>query len=73
LDYTELVERVGWGEEFSFYYHEERYWISRNENGYYLTREKDSFTQSFKNPEELFKYGRIEGKTILELWNLIEI
>lgn len=72
MDYHELVERVGWGEEFSFYFQNECYWISKNEEGYYLTREKDSLTQSFRTSEELFQEGRINGKTIFELWELIE-
>lgn len=72
MDYNELVERVGWGEEFSFYYQDEQYWISRNENGLYLTREKDSYYQSFKTSEDLFLNGRIDGQSIKDLWNLIE-
>jgi hypothetical protein len=73
LDYNELVERVGWGEEFTFFYQDERYWISRNENGLYLTREKDRYYQSFKTSEDLFLNGRIDGQSIKDLWNLIEI
>ncbi|WP_019421386.1 hypothetical protein [Paenibacillus sp. OSY-SE] len=73
MEYSELVQRVGWGEEFQFYYQNEEYWISTNKEGYYLTRGKDSFTQSFQTAEELFKEGRIDGETILELWGLIEI
>jgi hypothetical protein len=72
LEYNELVQRVGWGEEFQFYYQDEEYWISTNKEGYYLTRGEDSFSQSFLTSEELFKEGRIDGKSILELWNLIE-
>ncbi|WP_245640150.1 hypothetical protein [Paenibacillus dakarensis] len=44
MEYAELVQRVGWGEEFQFYYKNEQYWISTNEEGYYLTRGKDSYT-----------------------------
>ncbi|MCE5170974.1 hypothetical protein LQV63_16850 [Paenibacillus profundus] len=73
MEYSELVQRVGWGEEFQFYYQNEEYWISTNKEGYYLTRGKDSFTQSFQTAEELFKEGRIDGETILELWGLVEI
>ncbi|MGG3453570.1 hypothetical protein [Paenibacillus rhizolycopersici] len=73
LDYAELVQRVGWGEEFQFYYENEEYWISINKEGYYLTRGKDSYTQSFSTAEELFRRGQVEGKIIFEIWDLIEI
>lgn len=46
-EFMELQERIGWGEEFSFDYKETEYWISKNEDGYYLTRSKDSMTQDF--------------------------
>ncbi|MCY9517151.1 hypothetical protein [Paenibacillus apiarius] len=73
MEYAELVQRVRWGEEFQFYYKNEEYWISTNEEGYYLTRGMDSYTQSFQSAEGLFKEGQIDGKTILEIWDLIEI
>jgi len=73
VGYTELVQRVGWGEEFQFYYLGDEFWISRNKEGLYLTKGKNSFTQSFLTAEELFKNARIDGKTIFELWEMIEI
>ncbi|WP_046213994.1 hypothetical protein [Paenibacillus wulumuqiensis] len=72
MDYNEFVERVGWGEEFFFYYKNEKYWISRNEHGLYLTRERDSYYQAFKSSQDLFLNGTIDGKPIKDLWNLIE-
>ncbi|MDN4620155.1 hypothetical protein QCD85_18725 [Paenibacillus sp. PsM32] len=71
--YEDLIKRVGWGEEFSFYYQDNRYWISSNNDGYYLTREKDSFSQSFHTSKELFDLGEIEGKSFKEVWNVIDI
>ncbi|WP_410771301.1 hypothetical protein [Fontibacillus sp. BL9] len=73
MEYVELVQRVEWGEEFQFYYQNEEYWISTNKEGYYLTRGKDSYTQSFRTAEELFNEGQIDGKTLLEIWDLIII
>lgn len=73
MDYAELVQRVGWGEEFQFYYQNGGYWISVNKQGYYLTRGMDSYTQSFATAEELFRRGQIDGKTIFEIWELVEI
>ena len=70
--YEELKERVGWGEEFLFYYHNEEYWISQNSPERYLTRSRGSITQVFQSTEELFENGRIEGKSLLEIWDDIK-
>lgn len=72
MTYEELIEHVGWGEEFSFYYKNEQYWISQNGSVRYLTRVKGSETQEFKNTQELFEYGRVEGKSLLEIWEDIK-
>lgn len=73
MDYEELKQRVAMGEEFQFYYRDESFWISRNKDGYYLTRVRDSYSQSFKTSNELFEDGRIDEKSIQELWGEIEI
>ena len=72
MTYEELIERVNWGEEFPFKYNNEQYWISQNKDGHYLTRVSDSYTQEFKTTAELFEKGRIEGKSILEIWSYIQ-
>ena len=61
-------KRVGWGEEFLFYNNNEEYWISQSGAKRYLTRVRGSVTQEFQTTEELFKKGRIEEKTLLEIW-----
>ncbi len=61
------------GEEFQFFLHDESYWISQNSNGFYLTRETDSFSQSFNTADELFQNGKIDGKPIIELWDKVEL
>lgn len=71
MTYEELIERVTWGEEFSFKYNNEQYWISQNKDGRYLTRVSDSYTQKFKTTKELFEKGKIEGKSIFEIWDSI--
>ena len=53
------------GEELSFLYNSEEWWISRlysEEKSYLVTRSKDSFTQEFATAEELFSNGMINGK-----------
>ncbi|MFP7170750.1 hypothetical protein [Terribacillus halophilus] len=73
MNIEEFKQRVAMGEEFQFYYKNESYWISRNKEGFYLTRVQDSYSQSFKTSEELFREGRIEKKTFHEIWDEIEI
>ncbi|MCR6095410.1 hypothetical protein HXA31_11655 [Salipaludibacillus agaradhaerens] len=73
MNYNELKARVQMGEEFQFYYLKASYWISKNKNGYYLTRVRDSFSQSFLSSEELFKKGQIYGHKISEIWSEIDI
>ena len=71
MTYEELTERVTWGEEFPFKFNNEEYWISQNKDGRYLTRVSDGYTQEFKTTAELFESGRIEGKSIQEIWSFI--
>lgn len=73
LDFDEFAQRVAMGEEFQFYYKNEGYWISRNNESFYLTRVQDSSSQTFKTSEDLFKEGRIENKTIHELREELEV
>lgn len=70
--YLEIKERVGWGEEFWFRYKGKEYWISQNEPKRYLTKVEGSETQEFLSTEELFLLGRVEGKSLLEIWDEIE-
>ena len=69
MNYGALVEMVGLGDEYDFTYNNDDYWISCNQNGHHLTRVRDSHTQSFKTTDELFADGRIEGKTIADIWD----
>ncbi|MFJ8257402.1 hypothetical protein ACIQ4Z_08920 [Peribacillus asahii] len=67
-EFIELKERVAIGEEFSFNYKNDEYWISQNPDRYYLTRVKDSFTQEFNTSEVLFENGTIEGRLLSEIY-----
>ncbi|UTR13511.1 hypothetical protein MM221_12840 [Salipaludibacillus sp. LMS25] len=68
----ELIQMVSCGMEYNFYLKDEEYWISHNESKYYLTRVKDSYSQAFATSEELFKKGRIDGASLIELWDKIK-
>ena len=70
MEYKEFVKRVGWGEEFPFYIKGKGYWISNSKHGYHLSHSESDY-QDFKTAEELFQYAKINGKTILELWDII--
>ncbi|QTH45392.1 hypothetical protein J4772_13845 [Cohnella sp. LGH] len=72
MDYSELMQLVSCGMEYNFYVETEEYWISHNENGYYLTRVRDSHSQEFRTAGDLFENGRINGKSLLELWDDIK-
>jgi hypothetical protein len=73
MTFKEFKERVEMGEEFQFYYLNESYWISQNHEGFYLTREKDGYSQSFSSAEELFENAKINDRKIIEIWSEIDI
>ena len=72
MSYEEIKERVGWGEEFLFCYNNEQYWISQKNPKRLLTRVRGSVKKEFKSTEELFENGRIEGKSLFEIWDDIK-
>lgn len=69
--YSELAERISWGEEFLFVYENEHYWISQNGNGHFFTRVSDGNTQEFKTAQDLLDNARIKNKSIHLLWDKI--
>ena len=71
MNYEELEERLAWGEELSFEHRDIRYWMSHNAEGHYLTR-CGGETQQFKTWQEMLQNGKIDGMTILELWDEIK-
>lgn len=66
--WTTVQEAIDEGQELSFDYKGEEWWISRvdEELSFLLTRSSDSYTQYFKTAEELYMKGMIEGKTFIE-------
>ncbi|MCK1985759.1 MULTISPECIES: hypothetical protein [Peribacillus] len=67
-EFIEFQEGIAIGEEYSFIYQNEEYWISQNPGSYYLTRVRGAYTQEFKTSEALFKYGTIEEKLLSEIY-----
>lgn len=63
-EFIEFQEGIAIGEEYSFIYQNEEYWISQNPGADYLTRVRGSYTQEFEASEALFKNGTIEGRLL---------
>lgn len=66
--WTTVQEAIDEGQELSFDYKGEEWWISRvdGELSFLLTRSSDSYTQYFKTAEELYTKGMIEGKPFID-------
>ncbi|WP_144554308.1 hypothetical protein [Peribacillus simplex] len=71
-EFIEFQEGIAIGEEYSFTYQKEEYWISQNPGAYYLTRVRGSYTQEFETSEALFKDGTIDRKLLSEIYMDIE-
>ncbi|QOV11182.1 hypothetical protein [Viridibacillus arvi] len=71
-EFIKFQEGIAIGEEYSFTYLNEEYWISHNPGACYLTRVRGSFTKEFETSEALFKNGTIEGKLLSEIYMNIQ-
>jgi len=72
--FEELKADLDIGHEVEFYYQEDRYSISCNKEGWYLTKFYDSEShQAFKTHEELLESGTIKSKNLKEIWNQVKI
>jgi hypothetical protein len=72
MTYDNFINTVAYGMEYNFYIDNDEYWISQNSEGFYLTRVRDSYSQEYRTAEELFRYAKIDGKTLQQLWNSIK-
>lgn len=74
MKYDEFAQLVSHGFECFFYVNNQKYWISNNEAGYYLTLEQQNRPLSYEEfvtGAELIRNARIEGKSLKELWDQI--
>lgn len=69
----EFVMATIMNREIEFDYNGTEYFKSKSDKGYYIYNSSNRDTQYFKTPEDLLKYGRLEGKLLSELWNKINI
>lgn len=72
MEYEQMADSLAYGEEYNFYYKNEEYWLSKNQEGHYLTKVSDGETQEFKTSEDLLGTARINGKLIIEIWEDIQ-
>lgn len=79
MTYDEFVDLVSHGYECTINVNGNGYWISSNENGYYLNpevfnpeKQNDPLVyQKFATGEEMIRKARIDGKPLGEWWEQI--
>ena len=71
MTHGELKNMVKCGMEYDFIFQNHQYWISHSKEGYHLTKSYVD-SQTFETSDELFQNGRVDGKSILELWDDIK-
>jgi hypothetical protein len=70
--YDKLKEELAIGIEIVFVYRNEKYSISHNREGWYLTKFTDSENyHAFSDWEELLLQSRVDGKSLKEIWSQV--
>ncbi|MGN5456646.1 hypothetical protein QI30_17535 [Kurthia sp. 3B1D] len=66
--WEQVKEAIDEGQELSFDYKGDEWWISRvqADDSFLLTRSSDSDTQYFKTAEDLYQHGVIDGKAFID-------
>lgn len=66
--WEQVKEAIDEGQELSFDYKGDEWWISRvqADDSFLLTRSSDSDTQYFKTAEDLYQHGFIDGKAFID-------
>ncbi|GAA0180837.1 hypothetical protein SH2C18_34630 [Clostridium sediminicola] len=67
--YSDLVEDLELGQEIEFKYSGDRYSISANISGWYLTKYGEVEYQSFKDIDDLLQNARINSMSLKDIWN----
>jgi hypothetical protein len=71
--YNELITDLEIGHEIEFYYKGNKYSITHNNTGWFLSQFNSEEYQSFTNYENLLKHAKIELKTLKEIWSDIKL
>jgi len=70
--YEELIQDLSIGLEIHFTYSGDKYSISNNAEGIYLTKYSEwERHQAFKNWRELLELATVDGKSIREIWDMV--
>lgn len=66
--WEQVKEAIDEGQELSFDYKGDEWWISRvqADDSFLLTRSSDSDTQYFKTAEDLYQHGVIDDKAFID-------
>jgi hypothetical protein len=74
MEYSYFTMLFPKGGEFNFFYKDKEYWVSqrRDLNEFYFTIVGYN-TFVFNNPEALIKCHLIDGKTLYDIWEDLEI
>ena len=70
--FKEFQNGIHIGEEYNFHYGNNEYWISQDEERFYLTKVKGSVTQEFSTAKQLFEEGKVDGRFISDIYEDIE-
>ncbi|MGG3887532.1 hypothetical protein [Metabacillus fastidiosus] len=73
-DYKELIKDLNMGREIEFIYNHERYYIGYGRGKSMFWRFNDSTSEiEGENVEDLLQKIKLDGKLIIEVWDLIKI
>lgn len=72
--YEEFLEDLGMGREVEFTYADENYYIGRGTGKFMFWKFYDSTSEIIgENVEDLLRKVKLDGKIIMEVWDLIEV
>lgn len=71
--FEDLRADLAIGHELDFFYEGQKYSISANESGWFLTRYNDQTDQSFETYDDLLQNATIDSKHLKEIWDQIVI
>lgn len=72
--YEEFLEDLGMGREVEFTYKEQNYYIGCGTGKFMFWKFHDSTSEIMgKDVEDLLQKVKLDGKAIMEVWDLIEV